>query len=245
MTSPTAGTKEESRAKRIWPKFLFFVVVIALWYLLLQVSPLDKWLLVFLARLENSGAWGPLLFVLLYIPACVLMFPDILPNAAAGAIWGIVTATAVVSIGRVLGSTLTFLVARYFTRGWQERRMAKDPKFAAVARAVEREGFRFVLLLRLCPLFPVIMLNYGLGMTSVRLRSYMLGTLLGLIPRTIIVAYSGSGLRSVLDLTSGQHLQTTGNPVVYWGGLALSLIVFVILAHKARQLIQVATSATE
>ena len=245
MTSPTASTKEVSGAKRIWPKFLVFVVVIALWYLLLQISPLDKWLLVFLARLENSGFWGPLLFILLYIPACVLMFPDILPNAAAGAIWGISTGTVVVSVGRMLGSTATFLLARYITRRWQERRMATDPKFAAVARAVEREGFRFVLLLRLCPLFPVIMLNYGLGMTSVRLRSYMLGTLLGLIPRTMIVAYSGSGLRSVMDLASGQRLQAAGNPMFYWGGLALSLIVFVILAHKARQLIQEATSATE
>ena len=116
MTSPTASTKEVSGAKRIWPKFLVFVVVIALWYLLLQISPLDKWLLVFLARLENSGFWGPLLFILLYIPACVLMFPDILPNAAAGAIWGISTGTVVVSVGRMLGSTATFLLARYITR---------------------------------------------------------------------------------------------------------------------------------
>jgi uncharacterized membrane protein YdjX (TVP38/TMEM64 family) len=245
LTSRTNNDATESRTKRLWPKLLVFVVVIAIWYVLLQVSPLDKWLLIFLARLENSGFWGPILFILLYIPACVLMFPDILPNAAAGAIWGIATGTAVVSIGRVLGSTATFLLARYFTRRWQERRMANDPKFAAVAKAVEREGFRFVLLLRLCPLFPVIMLNYGLGMTSIRLRSYMLGTLLGLMPRTMIVAYSGSGLRSVMDLASGQRLQASGNPMIYWGGLALSLIVFAILAHKARQLIQEATSATE
>jgi len=169
------------------------------------------------------------------------MFPDILPNAAAGAIWGVGIGAVAASVGRILGSTVTFLLARYLTKNWQERRMASDPKFAAVAKAVERDGFRIVILLRLCPLFPVIMLNYGLGMTGVRLRSYILGTLLGMIPRTLFVAYSGSGVRSLMDLTSGSGVDVTGNPLIYWGGLVLSLIILIILANKARHLINEAT----
>ena len=234
-------TPDVGNTKRLWPKALIFIVVIAIWYVLLQVSPLDKWLLNVLLWIEGLGFWGPFIFVLLYIPSCVLMFPDILPNAAAGAIWGAGTGAVAASIGRILGSTVTFLLARYLTKSWQERRTASDPKFAAVAKAVEREGFRIVILLRLCPLFPVIMLNYGLGMTGVRLRSYILGTLLGMIPRTFFVAYSGSGVRSLMDLTSGNGVGVTGNPLIYWGGLALSLIILVILANKARHLINEAT----
>jgi len=240
--SDTTSRATPDAPRRVWPKILLFTVIIALWYVLLQVSPLDEWLLKMLSWVEELKFWGPFIFVLLYIPSCVLMFPDILPNAAAGAIWGVGIGTAAASVGRLFGCTATFLSARYFSRKWQEQRMADDPKFAALSKAIEREGFRIVILLRLCPLFPVIMLNYGLGMTQVRLRSYLLGTFIGMIPRTLFVAYSGSGARSVMDLASGDGTQSAGNPLIYWGGLVLCLIIVIILANKARKLINEATS---
>lgn len=238
----TNNTTEIKSTKRIWPKLLLFTVIIVIWYALLQVTPLDKWLLEVLSRIEQYGFWGPCIFILIYIPSCVLMFPDVLPNAAAGAIWGAGLGAAVASIGRLLGSTITFLLARRFSKRWQEQRMASDPKFAALSKAIEREGFRIVILLRLCPLFPVIMLNYGLGMTRVRLRSYMVGTLIGMIPRSLLVAYSGSGVRAVADIASGNGMQGAGNPVIFWGGLVLSLVIVVFLANKARRLINDATA---
>lgn len=170
------------------------------------------------------------------------MFPDVLPNAAAGAIWGAGMGAVVASIGRLLGCTITFLLARRFSKKWQEQRMARDPKFAALSKAIEREGFRIVILLRLCPLFPVIMLNYGLGMTRVRLRSYMAGTFIGMIPRSLFVAYSGRGVRTMADIASGNGMQSTGNPLIFWGGLLFSLVILVFLANKARHLINEATA---
>ena len=194
-----------------------------------------------LAWLEGLGPWGPVVFVLLYLPACMFMFPDILPNAAAGAIWGVGVGTVVVSLGRLLGSTATFLLARGIAGRWVERKMAADPRFAAVAEAVGRKGFRIVVLLRLCPLFPVIMLNYALGLTRVSLPAYATGTLIGMIPRTLFVAYVGSGTRSLVDLACGDGMSVTGHPMLYWGGLVLSLAIVMILANKARRLINEAT----
>ena len=74
-------------------------------------------------------------------------------------------------------------------------------------------------------------------MTGVRLRSYLLGTFLGMIPRTLFIAYSGSGVRSLVDLTAGSGINMNENPLIYWGGLAISLIIAAILANKARRLI--------
>ncbi len=226
---------------RFWLKVLVYVAVIAGWYALSRVFPLDAWLLSLLSWMEGLDAWGAFIFVILYVPSCVLMLPDVLPNAAAGAIWGIGAGTVAVSIGRVLGSAVTFLLARGIAGGLVERRMARDPKFAAVAEAVGRDGFRFVVLLRLCPLFPAFMLNYLLGLTRVRLGAYATGTLLGMLPRTVVVAYIGAGARSLADLSAGNTMNVAAHPVLFWGGLALSLVVAVILAIKARRLVKETT----
>ena len=241
MDNKTSPTPTTTSARGAWRKFLVVFIIIALWYGALQVLPLDTWLLGVLTWLQDLGFFGAILFMLLYIPSCVLMFPDLLPNAAAGAIWGVGLGTVAVLIGRVLGSAATFLLTRSLAGRWSERRAAADPRFAAVAEAVGREGFRIVLLLRLCPLFPVIMLNYTLGLTRVSLTAYALGTLFGMIPRTLFVAYVGSGVRSLSGLAQGEGFHVAINPAIYWGGLIATLIIMVILAYKARQYINEAT----
>lgn len=221
---------------RIWLRVLIFLAVIAAWYGVSFFLPLESWLLNVLARVGELGPWGPFVFILLYIPSCVLMFPDLLPNAAAGAVWGVGIGTVAVSLGRVLGSTATFLLTRGLAGGWAERKMASDPRFEAIAGAIGREGFRLVVLLRLCPMFPVIMLNYSLGLTPVTLNAYVTGTLIGMIPRTIFVAYIGSGTRTLFDPAGGGGTISI-DPVFYWGGLVFSLLVVIILAYQARRLI--------
>lgn len=241
MEKDAPRPQEAEGALRLWPKALIFFTIIVAWYGLSRVLPLESWLLDILAWVEGLGLWGPVIFVLLYLPCCVFMFPDVFPNAAAGAIWGAGVGAAAVSLGRVLGSVATFLLARRIAGRWIERKMAADARFGAVAEAVGREGFRIVVLLRLCPLFPVIMLNYALGLTRVSLPAYAAGTLIGMIPRTMFVAYVGSGTRSIAALASGDGIDVSGHPILYWGGLALSLVVVIILANKARRLINEAT----
>lgn len=241
MDNKTNPMPDAGPAKGAWIKFVVVIIIIALWYGALRVLPLDTWLLGMLTWLQRLGILGAALFILLYIPSCVLMFPDVLPNAAAGAIWGIGTGTVIVLIGRVLGSAATFLLTRSLAGRWSERRAAADPRFAAVSNAVGREGFRIVVLLRLCPLFPVIMLNYTLGLTRVSLTAYAMGTLFGMIPRTIFIAYLGSGARSLSGLVRGEDIHVAAHPAVYWGGLVASFIIMIILAYKARQYISEAT----
>lgn len=239
--SPDSAAANPSAGKRIWSKGFLFFGIIAAWYGLSRIIPLDTWLLGVMGWIEGLGIWGPVIFILLYLPSCVLMFPDLVPNAAAGAIWGVGVGTVAASLGRMLGSAATFLVTRKIAGRWMDRKMAADPQFAAVSDALAREGFRFVVLLRLCPLFPVIMLNYALGLTRISLPAYALGTLIGMIPRTFVVAYIGAGTRSLADLASGDGVNVHAHPVLYWGGLALSLLIVILLAHKARKMINAVT----
>ena len=75
----------------------------------------------------------------------------------------------IVFLAAVLGSSAAFLVSRYVARSSIERRLAGNARFAAIDRAVGAKGRKIVFLLRLSPVFPFTLLNYGLGLTNVRL----------------------------------------------------------------------------
>ena len=244
VSDPGGVSPVTARASRprLWPKALIFLGIVAAWYTLSLILPLGDWLMAVLLWVEGLGFWGPVVFMVFYVPSCVLMFPDVLPNAAAGAIWGVWVGAVAVSFGRALGSMVTFLIMRRLGRARLEARMAADPRFNAVADAVGRQGFRFVVLLRLCPIFPAIMLNYGLGLTRVSLPAFVAGTLLGMIPRTLFVAYAGAGTRSVAALAEGDAA-APGQTAYFVVGLLVSLVVVVVLARKAKQLIDEATAA--
>jgi len=77
-------------------------------------------------------------------------------------------------------------------------------------------------------------------LTPVTLKAYVLGTLIGMIPRTIFVAYIGSGTRTIFNSAGGGETISI-HPVFYWGGLMFSLLVVAILAWRARRLINEAT----
>ena len=65
------------------------------------------------------------------------------------------------------------------------------PRFRALDQATRHEGFLIVFLTRLSPLFPFNLINYGLALTSVRLRDYFFATWLGMLPITILYTYVG------------------------------------------------------
>jgi len=229
---------------RSWPWVtVLWVIVIctAGGFSLTHVGAVEARVLAALEWTQGLGLWGPVAFALLYIPVCVTCFPDLLPNAAAGALWGIGWGAATVSIGRLLGATITFALVRTVARGWQERKMAGDPRFAALSQAIAREGFKIVLLARLCPIFPVNVLNYALGLTPVSLRAYATATLLGLLPRTAVVCYAGSGARSLSDLAAGNTQPSGAQSLLFWGGLVVTLAVVALIVRMARRMLQQAT----
>jgi uncharacterized membrane protein YdjX (TVP38/TMEM64 family) len=65
------------------------------------------------------------------------------------------------------------------------------PKFKALDKAIGREGFKIILLLRLSPVFPFALSNYMYGLTAVRFWPYITATLIGFAPGTLAYVYSG------------------------------------------------------
>ncbi len=120
----------------------------------------------FVGRVDALGAWGPVAFVLGYSAAVVALVPASILTLAAGAIFGLARGTAFTLPGAILGSSVAFLIARCVARSAVERRLAGDPRFAAIDRAIGDRGLLIVFLLRLSPVFPFSLLNYGLGLAG-------------------------------------------------------------------------------
>src|SRR4029077_4383584 len=126
--------------------------------------------------------------------------------------WGIVWAAS----GSVAGAVAGFLVARHLTSGLDDL-----GRFGPLAAQVERGGWRAVTMLRLIPVMPHSVANYGLGLTKLPLGSYALGSLLGQLPMTI--AYVELGAAGERLMVGGANwLEPT---LIRLGGLSLSLFI--------------------
>jgi uncharacterized membrane protein YdjX (TVP38/TMEM64 family) len=188
---------------------------------------------------HGQGAWGPVVLGAAYIIACVLFVPGMILTLGAGFLFGPVLGTVTVSIASVLGATAAFLVGRYLARDWIERKVQAYPKFRALDRAVAGQGFKIVLLVRLSPVFPFNLLNYGFGLTKVSLRDYVLASWIGMLPMTILYVYLGSAANkaamSLTDLFDEGIEGGVAEQVLYGLGLVAAIVVAIFVTRIARR----------
>src|SRR3954447_7824322 len=182
---------------------------------------------------EGLGVWGPVVFILGYAVAAVAFVPGSLLTLAAGAIFGLVKGTVYTLIGATLGASAAFLVARYAARRAIERRIAGNARFAAIDKAVGREGFKIVALLRLSPVFPFNLLNYALGLTKVSFLQYFAASI-AMLPGTLLYVYYGKAAGSLAALAGGaQAAKGTGSWVLLGVGLAATIVVTTFVTRLA------------
>jgi uncharacterized membrane protein YdjX (TVP38/TMEM64 family) len=189
----------------------------------------------FLEWVQGIGPWGAVLFAAAYVPAAVFFVPGSLLTLGAGFIFGIGKGTLIVSLGSTAGAAAAFLVARGFAHDWVARRIAARPMLAAIARAVETEGFRIVFLTRLSPVLPFNLLNYAFGLTAVPFRTYLLASWVGMLPGTLMYVYLGSAAGSLAALLSGAAPRFEGEPVFFLLGLAATVAATVTVTRAARR----------
>lgn len=195
------------------------------------------------AWIEGLGALGPAAFVAGYALATVAFIPGTVLTLAGGALFGLVEGTIYVLLGAVLGSVAAFSLARYAARDAVTRWVDSDARFAAIDRAIEREGRRIVFLLRLSPVFPFNLLNYALGLTRARLVDYILASA-GMLPGTLLYVYSGKIAGDVAVLAGGAGApRGAGHYAVIVLGFAATVIVTVVVTRAAQRALREATCA--
>ena len=184
-----------------------------------------------LSWVETSGPWGQVLFVIVYIVATVLLMPGSALGLGAGALFGVVRGSLLVSLSATLGATCAFLLGRYLARDWVAKKLEGRGAFTAMDEAVAQEGWRIVLLARLSPVLPFTLLNYAFGLTRVSLREYVFASWIGMMPGTVMYVYLGSLARAGLV----PQERTPAQWLLYGAGLIATVAMVVVITRLARR----------
>lgn len=144
-------------------------------------------------------------YFLVYVTLTAISFPGAaLLTLLAGALFGVVYGTIIVSFASTIGATLAFLLSRYLFKDWVQTKFGSYLK--TINNGLKNEGAFYLLSLRLIPALPFFVVNLVMGLTALPLRKYYLLSQIGMLPGTITYVYAGlelSKISSLKDLLSG------------------------------------------
>jgi uncharacterized membrane protein YdjX (TVP38/TMEM64 family) len=159
-------------------------------------------------------------FFLLYVAVTGLSLPGAaIMTLAAGALFGLVTGTILVSFASTIGATLAFLTSRYVLRDTVERRFGDRLK--AINDGVAKDGAFYLLTLRLVPVFPFFLINLLMGLTPIRTTTYYWVSQLGMLLGTIVYVNAGTQLARI------NALSDIASPMLLGSFVALGLLPWV------------------
>lgn len=185
--------------------------------------------------IDSLGTWGPIAFIVIYILAAVFLISGAVLTLGAGALFGVIQGSILVSIASTLGATLAFIIGRYFARGWVSKQIENQPKFKAIDKAVAGEGWKIVGLTRLSPIFPFVFLNYAFGVTKVSLKDYALASWIGMMPGTVMYVYIGALIGDIATIGAGERTKTPLEWGLYIVGLIATVAVTVYVTKIAKK----------
>jgi uncharacterized membrane protein YdjX (TVP38/TMEM64 family) len=183
------------------------------------------------AAIEARPVLAPIGYVLIYVVVTALSIPQAsVLSIVGGALFGPVRATVLIVAGASVGATLLFLAARTALAGPVRARAA--PLLDRVRPGLERDGFNYLLSLRLLPAVPFWLLNLAPPLVGMRLGPFVAATVIGIIPGTFVFASLGAGLGAVFDRGEKPDLGLIFEPRVILPILALALLSLVPALYR-------------
>jgi uncharacterized membrane protein YdjX (TVP38/TMEM64 family) len=149
-------------------------------------------------------------FMALYVVQTALSLPGAaILSLASGALFGPLMGTVYAVLAATVGATLAFIVTRYLLR---DQVLAKfGPKLEKINRELEERGLNYLLFLRLVPVFPFFLINLASGLTRLPLRTFVIGTLIGIIPGGFVYVNAGASLSTINSLREVASVRVLGS----------------------------------
>ena len=173
---------------------------------------------------NTSPIFVSLAFLIIYTIVTALSMPGAaIMTLAAGALFGIIWGTIIVSFASTFGATLAFLASRYLFRDFIQQRFGNQ--LQSINNGIQRDGNFYLFTLRLVPVFPFFLINLLMGLTLIPAKSFYWVSQVGMLVGTIIYVNAGTQLSQIENLNS-----------ILSGQLLLSfalLGIFPLLAKKA------------
>ncbi len=149
-------------------------------------------------------------FMAIYIIQTALSLPGAaILSLSAGAVFGAAMGTVYAVIAATAGATLAFLVTRYLLHDAVQRKFGS--RLETLNRELEARGLNYLLFLRLVPLFPFFLINLAAGLTRLPLRTFVIGTLVGIIPGGFVYVNAGASLATITSLREIASLRVLGS----------------------------------
>jgi uncharacterized membrane protein YdjX (TVP38/TMEM64 family) len=140
-------------------------------------------------------------FFLLYVAVTGLSIPGAaIMTLIAGALFGVLIGTIIVSFASTMGATLAFLSARFVLRDWVQGKFGE--RLRAIDEGLEKDGAFYLFTLRLIPVFPFFVINLLMGLTRIKTRTFFWVSQLGMLPATIVFVNAGTQM-SRIESTAG------------------------------------------
>jgi uncharacterized membrane protein YdjX (TVP38/TMEM64 family) len=201
--------------------------------------------------LEHVSAWlgglgviGAALFAVLIAASSLCLLPASPFIIAASAVFGFSLGLLASAVGILLGAASGYLLSRLFLRKDLADQLKGRPTFKAIDQAIAEEGWKIVLLLRLCPI-PFGLANYLYGLTAIRFLPYLLTSFLGAVPGLILFSHLGSAGKAGLQaLASGNLNKGVGEIVLLALSVAATVVLVVLLPRLARRVLEKRTKIT-
>ena len=226
---PLPGTISEDNGKGVsitMKKKLAMGAILVLlgllsWYLGRVISPGE-----IQGALEGLGIWAPLAYTGLFVVLPAFFFPVAVLALAGGLLFGLWKGAVYTFIGAVLNCSLMFWISRHVGRSKVEaliRRKLSPQWQSRLARLGGRDGFLFLIVLRLIPTVPYNLINYAFGITGMPYGIYILASAIGIIPGTFAFINIGD---KVLDVTSPD----------FWIAIGLLVLLVVVTGLLGKKL---------
>lgn len=158
----------------------------------------------FTAYVRQHAATAIGIFMLAYIAVVALSLPGgLIMTLTGGLLFGWQIGAVATIAAATIGATLVFLIAK---TSFGEGLAAKaGPSLASLRKGFQENALSYLLFLRLVPAFPFVVVNLAPALLGVPLKTYIVGTFLGIIPGTIAFSVAGSGLGSVIEAQNSSY----------------------------------------
>jgi uncharacterized membrane protein YdjX (TVP38/TMEM64 family) len=169
------------------------------------------------AAIASTGAWGPVVYVVLHVVLTLVPVSKNLLSGVAGALFGLAGGIAISFVASMLSAVVGFAIARRLGR--EAVAEMTGPRIDRVEEILRRQGVAAVVVARLTPVLPFTFVNYGAGVSAVSLRDFLVGTAVGIVPGTVGYAALGAAAGRSVAIVAASLLLSA---VLFVGSIVVS-----------------------
>lgn len=211
--------------------FIFVLFFLTGWYRYFSFSTLSKHHAAIQAWMQSHQVVAIGCFILLYIVVTTASIPGaVFVTLLGGFLFGIVLGSVLVVVGATVGATCIFLAVKYAFADQLSNRLSGW--LLRLEKGFQENAFNYLLFLRLVPLFPFWVVNVIPGILNMRAWSYVLATVIGIMPGVVVYTAVGNGLSAVFETGGTPELDIIFKPVILVPMISLGLLSLVPILYQ-------------